>query len=151
MRRTALFLLIIFASLHAFSQNNSFHYIKFLHVGERIMRVPALNISTGNGEVPIDSAEVLNDTIPSVSVVTDQKSYGYLRSFLKYSSYKLVKNPGVLEFGTLKVISDNNRYFISGSSAVGYFKKMIKYLKSKKADPGLIQAIINNYPWVFNP
>jgi hypothetical protein len=141
MRKTALFVLVFFAAIHAYAQDTTFHYIKFLHVGERIMP----------GDVPLDSAELLNDTIPSVSIITDRQSYQTLRTFMKYSDYHLVRNPGMLEFGTLKMISDNNWYFIPGSSVSPYFKKMVKYLKKNKADPQLIQAIIDNYPWVFNP
>jgi len=151
MGKSAFFIFLFFVSSHAFGQNAEFHYVKFIHVGEQLLPVHALNVSCGNGDVPSDSAELVNDTLQSVSIVTDKDSYESLQSYLKYTDYKLAKDPGALGFGTFKMISDNNRYYIPGPSVTPYFKKMVKYLKKKKADPQLIQTIIDNYPWIFNP
>jgi hypothetical protein len=151
MRKAACLFSLVTFSIAAFAQDTTFHYIKFLHVGQQIMMVHPLNISCGQGVVPRDSAELVNDTLQSVSIVTDKKSYTDLRYFMRWSDYHLVRNPGILDFGTFKMIADNYRYYVPGSSVTDYFKKMIGYLKKKKDDPQLIQGIINNYPWVFNP
>ena len=151
MRKSTFFIFLFFVSIHAFGQKTDFHYVKFVHVGEQLLPVHALNVSYGEGDVPSDSAELVNDTLPVISIVTDKESYEYLQIYLKYTDYKLAKDPGALGFGTFKMISDNNRYYIPGPSVTPYFRKMVKYLKKKKADPQLIQTIIDNYPWIFNP
>ena len=151
MRKPAFFVFLFFVSTHIFGQNTEFHYVKFVHVGEQLLPVHALSVSYGDGNVPSDSAELVNDTLQAISIVTDKESYEYLQVYLKYTDYKLAKDPGALGFGTFKMISDNNRYYIPGPSVTPYFRKMVKYLKKKKADPQLIQTIIDNYPWIFNP
>ena len=151
MRKAAFLFFLTFVSIRAFAQDTTFHYIKFLHVGQQIMEVHPMYIVCGNGEVPLDSAELLNDTIKVTSIKTDWRSYNALRIYMKYSDYKIKREHDLLGFGTFKMINDNSRYYIPGPSVTIYFKKMVKYLKKKQADPQLIQGIIDNYPWVFNP
>jgi hypothetical protein len=148
-------LLLLFAALftvNAQAQNGEFHYIKLLHVGEHIMPVRTLNISVGDGHIRQDSAEMLNDTLKAVFVNTDEKSYKALSYYLYDANFKIrPMSAGKVEFGTFKIIEDGKRYYVPDVSVTKYFKKMVEYLKKKKADPQLVQAIIDNYQWVFNP
>lgn len=149
------FFLLFFATLIAINvqaQDGEFHYVKLLHVGEHIMPVRTLNISTGEGHIRQDSAELLNDTLKAVFVSTDEKSYKALSYYLYDANFKIRPiNTGKVEFGTFKIIEDGKRYYVPDVSVTKYFKKMIDYLKKRKADPQMVQAIIDNYPWVFNP
>ena len=146
--------LTLFAGLLAintYAQDGSFHYIKLLHVGEHIMPVRTLNISVGDGHIRQDSVEVLNDTLASVFISTDPKSYSALSHYLYEANFKIRPATGKVEFGTFKIIEDYKRYYVQDVSITKYLKTMVTYLKKKNADPLLIQAIIDNYPWVFNP
>ena len=148
------FFLTVFAGLFAINthaQDGSFHYIKLLHVGEQIMPVRTLNISTGDGHIRQDSAEVLNDTLRAVFVSTDEKSYKALSYYLYDANFKIRAAGSKVEFGTFKIIEDGKRYYVPDVSITKYLKTMVAYLKKKKADPQLVQAIIDNYQWVFNP
>ena len=113
--------------------------------------VGGMRISLYNA-VGQDSVEALNDTLKSVFISTDFKSYKILSSYLYEANFKI--RPmlgGKVEFGTFKIIEDNKRYYVPDVSITKYLKKMIEYLNKKKADPQLVQAITDNYPWVFNP
>src|SRR5580698_3007167 len=148
MRKPLLILTILFLAINTFGQTGSFHYIKFLHVGEQVMPVHPLNVIVGNGTAPTDPAEQLTDTAKTKSITTDEKSYGFLEDYIKDAGFKIVSTSGRLDFGTFKIIDDGARFYVPDVSVTDYLKKMIRYLKKKKADPQLIQAIWNNYPWI---
>lgn len=133
------------------AQDTAFHYIKLVQVGEHIMPVRTLNISMGNGIIHQDSVEVLNDTLKAVFVSTDPKSYKALSYYLYGARFKIRPTGGKVEFGTFKIIEDGKRFYVPDISITPFLKKMVAYLKKKQADPQLVQAIIDNYPWVFNP
>jgi hypothetical protein len=149
------FLLTVIAgllSINVYAQDGNFHYIKLLQVGERIMYVPTLNISTGDGSIRQDSVEALNDTLKAVFISTDSKSYKALSDYLYGANFKIrPATNGKVEFGTFKIIEDGKRFYVPDLSVTKYFKNMVVYLKKRKADPQLIQTITDNYPWVFNP
>jgi len=149
------FLLTVIAGIltvNVYAQDGSFHYIKFLHVGERIMPVRTLNISTGDGRIRQDSVEALNDTLKAVFISTDPKSYKTLSDYLYGVNFKIrPAASGKVEFGTFKIIEDGKRFYVPDVSVTKFFKKMLEYLKKRNADPQLIQTITDNYPWVFNP
>jgi len=152
MRHFFIFLFATLIAINARAQGSEFHYIKLLQVGEHIMQVRTLNISTGDGHIRQDSAEMLNDTLKAVFVSTDEKSYKALSYYLYDANFKIrPMSAGKVEFGTFKIIEDGKRYYVPDLSVTKYFKKMVEYLKKKKADPQLVQAILDNYPWVFNP
>jgi hypothetical protein len=141
-----------FLTINVYAQDGSFHYIKLLQVGERIMSVRTLNISTGDGRIRQDSVEALNDTLKAIFVSTDQKSYKLLSDYLYGANFKIRPAiTGKVEFGTFKVVEDGKRFYVPDVSVTKFFKKMVAELKKKNADPQLIQAITDNYPWVFNP
>jgi hypothetical protein len=151
MKKTILFISAIVLAFTACAQNGTLHYIKFVQVGEQIMPVHPLNISIGGGTVPRDSVELINDTLRAVSIVTDERSFNELSEFITYANFKIRRTGHKVEFGTFKVIADGRRFYVPDVSATKFFKKMVKTLKDKKADPQLISTIIDNYPWVFNP
>ncbi|BAU53603.1 hypothetical protein [Mucilaginibacter gotjawali] len=151
MIKQLLLITLVFLTLNVHGQTTDQHYIKFLHVGERILPVHTLNISTGTGEVPRDSVEIINDTLQVISYVTDEKSFNILADYIHDAHFHLSSRPGRLEFGTFKVIKDGKYYYLPDVSATDYFKKMIRLLKKKDTDPMLINAIIDNYQWIFNP
>jgi hypothetical protein len=151
MRNYLLLLAALFCTLTACGQNNSFHFIKFLHVGEQMMAVHTLNITTGEGAAPQDSIEQLNDTVKAISVTTDEKSYNAVSNYLKNADYRIVRTAGRLDFATFKIVNDGSRFYLPDISVTDYFKKMVKYLKKKNADPAMVKAIVDNYPWIFNP
>ena len=152
MRKSFLLIIACFLTTTVWAQDNNFHYIKLLHVGEHIMPVHTLNISTGDGHIRQDSAELLNDTLKAVFISTDEKSYKALSYYLYDANFKIRPMfAGKVEFGTFKIIEDGKRYYVPDVSVTKYFKKMVDYLKKKKVDPVLVQAIMDNYPWVFNP
>lgn len=136
---------------HSFAQSLVQHYIKFVHVGQRIESVRTLNITYEDGKVPRDTVEYLNDTLKSVNVLTDQQSFHALSRFLQKANYRLRRMSISLQFGTFKIICNGNRFYVPDISVTDYFQRMIDYLKKKKADPQLITAITDNYPWIFNP
>lgn len=146
-----LLLLAVFTVCFANAQDTAFHYVKLVHVGEHIMPVRTLNISVGNGTIQQDSVEALNDTLQSVFVSTDIKSYKILSNYLDNARFRIKPAGGRIEFGTFKIIADGKRYYVPDISITPYLKKMIAYLKKKNADAQLVQSIIDNYPWVFNP
>jgi len=127
------------------------HYIKFLHVGEKILPVHTLNISFGDADVPRDSLEIINDTLQVISYVTNEKSFRIIADYIHDANFHLSGSPGKLEFGTFKIIRDGKYYYLPDVSVTRYFKKMVKYLKKNNSDPLLISAIVDNYPWIFNP
>jgi hypothetical protein len=151
MRKMLPLFIATFMAFTALGQGAAFHYIKFLHVGERIMPVHTLNITSGDGVAPTDSTEIINDTLKVISVATDEASFKILDNYVKNANFRIVMNRGLLNFGTFKIIRDGNRFYLPDFSVTKYFKKMVATLKSKKADPALIQAIEDNYPWIFNP
>lgn len=145
-------LFAVFLSAGSFAQDDGFHYVKLLQVGEHIMQVRTLNISTGEGKIRQDSVEVLNDTLKAVFVSTDAKSYQALSDYLYDANFKIrPMSRGKVEFGTFKIIEDGKRFYVPDVGVTKFFKKMVEYLKKKKADQQLVQSIIDNYPWVFNP
>jgi hypothetical protein len=150
MRKPLLLVIAILFMLRAHAQNPGLHYIKFVHVGERIMPVHALNICLG-GTVPRDSTELLQDTLSVVTLVTDEPSYKVLEKYVADENFKFGKHPGRLEFGTFKIINEGKRFYLPDAGVTSFFKKMVKQLQLKKVDPLLIEAIVNNYPWIFNP
>ena len=152
MRYCVLVFFVCLFSFAAYGQDSDFHYIKLLQVGEHIMPVRTLNISTGNGVIRQDSVELLNDTVKAVFFRTDAKSYKMLSDYLYGINFKIRPiSSGKVEFGTFKVIEDGKRFYVPDLSVTKFFKKMVDYLKKRKADPQLVQAITDNYPWVFNP
>jgi len=142
---------ILFLTLIARGQNADQHYIKFLHVGERILPVHTLNISFGYDDVPRDSVEIINDTLRVVSIVTDSVSYNTISDYVHHAKFRLSKSAGKLEFGTFKIIRDGKYYYVPDVSCTDYFKKLVKRLQKSHADPLLIKAIMDNYTWIFTP
>ncbi|WP_295676067.1 hypothetical protein [uncultured Mucilaginibacter sp.] len=151
MIKQLLLIAFVFLTLSVHGQTTDPHYIKFLHVGERILNVHTLNISYGTGEVPRDSVEIINDTLQVISCVTDEKSFNTIADYIHDAKFHLSNKPGRLEFGTFKVIKDGRYFYLPDVSVTSYFKKMILFLKKKNSDPMLISAIVDNYPWIFNP
>ena len=151
MLKSFLLIIVLFFTLNSYGQNTVFHYIRFFHVGEKIQPVNTLNISYQNGRIHRDSDEKVIDTLPMKSVVTDEKSYDDVLSYIKTANFKLGQSAGKLYFGTFKVIAEGKYFYLPGNSVTSYFKKLVTYLKKKKSDPELIQAIVDNYPWIFNP
>ena len=142
---------ILFLALIAHGQTPALRYIKFFHIGENLVPVHTLNISFEDGEVPKDSDERVIDTLPPKSIVTDKRSYSNVLNYVKKTNFQIGKDAGKLYFGTFKIIAAEKYYYLPGNSVTAYFKKMVLYLKKNKSDPQLIQAIIDNYPWIFNP
>ncbi len=151
MRTPLLLVIVFFCAMNSYGQNTTLHYIKFFHIGENLVPVPTLNISFEDGEVPKDSDERVIDTLPAKSIVTDERSYNNVLSYIKKTNFQIGKDAGKLYFGTFKIIAAENYYYLPGNSVTVYFKNMARYLKKNKSDPQLIQAIIDNYPWIFNP
>ena len=151
MRKPLLLIIILFLTLDGYGQNTVSHYIKFFHVGEKIMPVHTLNISYQDGDVPKDTAEVLLDTLRSKLIVTDEATYNTILYYIKNTDFHFGKNPGVLSFGTFKITEEGKYYYLPDFSCTAFFKNMVLYLKKKKSDPQAIQAITDNYPWIFNP
>ena len=152
MRFFLLTVIAAFLTINVYAQDGGFHYIKLLHVGEQIMPVHALNISTGDGSIRQDSVEALNDTLKAVFISTDQKSYKILSDYLYEANFKIrAVTTGKVEFGTFKIIEDGKRFYVPDVGVTKFFKQMVAFLKKKNADPQLIQTITDNYPWVFNP
>ena len=151
MRAPFLITSILFLALITHGQTPALHYIKFFHIGENLLPVHTLNISFEDGEVPKDSDEVVIDTLPAKSIVTDEKSYNDVLTYVKKTNFQIGKDAGKLYFGTFKIITAEKYYYLPGNSVTAYFKKLVLYLKKNKSDPNVIQAIIDNYPWIFNP
>jgi hypothetical protein len=153
MRNPFLFIALLVISLNSFGQKSEQRFIKFFHVGEQIQPVYTLNISYSNAGVPKDPDERVLDTLPAKSIVTDEKSYDAVLSYIKHTNFKLgpSENAGKLYFGTFKVIYEGRYFYLPGNSVTKYFKDMVAYLKKKKTDPNLTQEIVDNYPWIFNP
>jgi hypothetical protein len=151
MKKLLFLSVLLFFGMHSIAQSLVQHYIKFVHVGQRIESVRTLNITYEDGKVPRDSVEYLNDTLKSVNVLTDQQSFHDLSRFLDKANYKMRRMSISLQFGTFKIITDGRRFYVPDISVTDYFERMIGYLKKKKADPQLITAITDNYPWIFNP
>jgi hypothetical protein len=151
MIKKLLLITLVFFSLRVSAQTKNQPYIKFLHVGERILPVHTLNIVFSPGDVPTDPIEIINDTLEVISYVTDERSFNNVAEYIHKANFHLSSNPGKLEFGTFKVIRDGTYYYLPDESVTKYFKNMIRFLKNKEADPTLIKTIINNYPWIFNP
>jgi hypothetical protein len=151
MRKPLLLFIALLLTLHTYGQNGNFHYIKFVHVGEQIMPVHTLNISTGDGIVPPDSAEMLIDTLKVISIAADAQSYKALSAYLYWANFRMRPVPEKIDFGTFKIIEDGKRFYVPDVSVTKFFEKMVAYLKKKKADPQLIQAIKDNYTWIFYP
>jgi hypothetical protein len=151
MRNPLLLVIILFFSLNGYGQNTRLHYIKFIHVGEKLLPVHTLTVSFEDGDIPKDSVEVLLDTLSVNNVTTDEDAFYTLLHYVKSANFQLGKAAGILDFGTFKIIHDGTYFYLPGNSVTRYFKKMVLLLKRKKSDPRLIQAIIDNYPWIFNP
>ncbi|HEY8783699.1 MAG TPA: hypothetical protein VIM16_18875 [Mucilaginibacter sp.] len=151
MRKQILLIIILFLALYSYGQNAELHYVKFLHVGENIQPVRTLNITYQEGNVPRDAVEAVADTLRAKSVVTDEKSFNAVVRYIKKTNFKLGRDAGKLYFGTFKIIEDGKYYYLPGMSITVYFKNLVLYLKKKKCDPQLISAIVDNYPWIFNP
>jgi hypothetical protein len=151
MRNPLLFIVVVFLSISAYGQAPRQHYIKFLHVGEKIQPVNTINISYQDVTIPRDSIEQAIDSLPVKSIVTDRESYNAVRSYIKKATFKMGRSPGQLYFGTFKITDEGKYFYLPGNSVTAYFKNMVLYLKKKKSDPQLIHTIIDNYPWIFNP
>jgi hypothetical protein len=151
MRKPLLSILLIFFAINTFAQNTVTHYIKFFHVGEKILPVHTLNISYIDGYVPRDTDEVILDTLRSVSILTDEATYNSILAYIQKTNFHFSKTPGQLSFGTFKILGEGKYYYLPDLSCTDYFKKLVVYLKKKKSDPQAIQGIIDNYPWIFNP
>ena len=151
MRNTSLFILSLFFAINTFAQKKVTHYIKFFHVGEKILPVHTLNISYIDGNVPRDTDEVILDTLHSVSILTDEATYNSILAYIQKANFHFSKTPGQLSFGTFKIFGEGRCYYLPDLSCTDYFKKLIVYLRKKKSDPQAIQGIIDNYPWIFNP
>jgi hypothetical protein len=152
MRNPLLIVLLLLAS-NGFGQSSGQHFIKFFHVGQQIQPVYTLNISPSNAGVPKDPDERVIDTLPAKSIVTDEKSYNNILSYIKHTNFRLgtKESAGKLYFGTFKVIYEGKYFYLPGNSVTKYFKDMVTYLKKKESDPNLTREIVDNYPWIFNP
>jgi hypothetical protein len=151
MRNPFLIIIILFSALNSYGQNSGIHYIKFLHVGEKILPVHTLNISYQDGEVPKDKDEILLDTMAVRSIMTNEESFKNMLNYINKTTFQLGRSPGILSFGTFKIIVDGKYYYLPGLSCTAYFKNLVSVLKKKKSDPKAIQGIVDNYPCVFNP
>ena len=151
MRKPFLFIPILFFAINAFAQNRVSHYIKFFHVGEKILPVHTLNITYIDGNVPRDTDEVILDTLHSVSVLTDEATYNSILTYIQKTNFHFSKTPGQLLFGTFKIFGEGKYYYLPDLSCTDYFKKLVVYLRKRKSDLQAIQGIIDNYPWIFNP
>jgi hypothetical protein len=151
MRKPLLLITILFLALYGYGQNSGLHYIKFLHVGEKIEPVYTINISYQDVAVPKDSVERVIDSLPAKSIVTDEKSYNTVLAYIKRTNFKLGKNAGKLYFGTFKIIAEGRYFYLPGNSVTAYFQNMVLDLKKKQTDPQVIHTIVDNYPWIFNP
>jgi hypothetical protein len=74
-----------------------------------------------------------------------------MSSYLEHANFKLKRTGHKIEFGTFKIIADGKRFYLPDNSVTGFFKKMVRYLKEREADPQLVSAITDNYPWIFSP
>jgi hypothetical protein len=151
MRKCLLLITVLFLTLNSYGQNSTIHYIKFLHVGEKIQPVYNLSITYQDENIPRDSVEALTDTSHAKSLITDKKSFNVVFNYIKKTNFKFGRSPGKLNFGTFKVIEDGKYYYLSDYSCTDYFKNLVLDLKRKKSDPEVIRAIVENYPWIFNP
>lgn len=151
MKNRLLLIVLLFITLNGFGQDKAVHFIKFLHVGEKIQPVYTLNISYQNGEIPKDSAEIVSDTSHVVSILTDVTTFNTIANYIKEANFHLSPNPGKLYFGTFKIMVDGSRYYLPDLSCTAYFKKLVKVLKKAGNDPEAIKQIVDNYPWIFNP
>jgi hypothetical protein len=150
-RNPLLFVIFLLLAMNSRGQNTPLHYIKFFHIGENLVPVHTLNISFEDGEVPKDSDERVIDTLPPKSIVTDERSYDHVLTYVKKTNFQIGKDAGKLYFGTFKIIADGKYYYLPGNSVTAYFKNMVSYLKRNKCDPLVIEAMVENYPWIFNP
>jgi hypothetical protein len=151
MRKAFFLITALFLAIATTYGQTATHYVKFFHVGEKVMPVNTLNITYQDGDVPRDPAQKVIDTLKSRQITTDERTYDILLSYVKHSNYKLGTSPGKLNFGTFKIIFEGSRYYVPGRSCTAYFKDMVAYLKKRKCDPEAIQGITDNYPWIFNP
>jgi len=151
MRNPLLLIVVLFISISVYGQGPRPHYIKFLHVGEKIQPVNTINISYQDIVIPRDSIERVIDSLPAKSIITDQESYNAVLSYINRTTFKMGKSAGQLYFGTFKITDEGKYFYLPGNSVTAYFKNMVLYLKKKKSDPHLISAIVDNYPWIFNP
>jgi hypothetical protein len=101
MSKRLFFIFFVAMASCARAQNTGLHYIKFVHVGEQILPVHPMNISFGEGAIPRDSVELLNDTLHPISVVTDYKSFAAMSSYLEHANFKLKRTGHKIEFGTI--------------------------------------------------
>jgi hypothetical protein len=150
MRKQILLIIILFLTLHSYGQTPELHYIKFLHVGEKVEPVYTLNISFQNGNIPKDKDEAVLDTLHIRSIVTDEKSYYTILSYIKKTNFKYFRTTPRLDFGTLKIIDDGKYFYLPSYNTAIYLKNLVVYLKRKKSDIQVINAITENYPLVFN-
>src|SRR5580692_7567322 len=109
MRNPILLILLLFVKLNGFGQDKGVHYIKFLHVGEKIQPVYTVYISYQNGDIPKDSAEIVADTSHVVSILTDVTTFNRIANYIKEANFHLSPNPGKLDFGTFKIVVDGKR------------------------------------------
>jgi hypothetical protein len=151
MRNSIFSTIILLLALNSFGQNTGMHYIKFWHVGEQLLPVHTLNISYQDSVIPLNKDEAVLDSLPKRSVVTDEGSFKIISRYIGKNNFHLAGDPGVLSFGTFKIIIDGKYYYLPGLSCTAYFKNMVLDLKKRKGDQQLIRAIIDNYPWIFNP
>ncbi|MFI5138168.1 MAG: hypothetical protein ACHQIM_10090 [Sphingobacteriales bacterium] len=151
MRNPILSITMLLLTLNSYGQNTGIHYIKFWHVGEQLLPVHTLSISYQDSIIPINKDEAVLDSLPKISVVTDEGSFKIISGYIGKNNFRLAGDPGVLSFGTFKIIIDGKYYYLPGLSCTAYFKNMVHDLKKRKGDQQVIQAIIDNYPWIFNP
>ncbi len=151
MRKLLLLIGFVFFAINGYSQDIGLHYIKFLHIGEKLVPVRTLSVSYLSGDIQRDSTEMAIDSLPVKAVVTDEASYRDLLHYIKKANFKIGGRHGKLEFGTFKITDEGQYFFLPDFSVTAYFKNMILYLRKKNSDPQLIDAIINNYSWIFNP
>jgi len=151
MRNPILSIIILLLALNSYGQNAGMHYIKFWHVGEQILPVHTIYIRYQDGVAPLDKDEVVLDSLPDKAILTDEGSFKIISRYIGKNNFQLASDPGMLSFGTFKIIIDGKYYYLPGLSCTAYFKNMVIDLKKRKGDQQVIQAIIDNYPWIFNP
>ncbi len=152
MRNPFLLAILLVITISAAGQTTVSHYVKFFHVGQKVLPVYTLNVCYEQGDIPRDSIEATLDTLKPKTIVTDKATYDALADYVKNAHFHLSKkDAGILNFGTFRITQDGQHYYVPDKSCTDYFKNMITYLRKKKGDKDTIQGIIDNYQWIFNP
>jgi hypothetical protein len=134
------------------------NYIEFVHIGMEEKPVLPLIVSTTPVNTPLSKMEIhilkegygakkitnKEKAIFQTAVVVDERTYLLFKNYIDTSSLVSLRNEMSTEYASFKIIEEGKLKYLNSVNSWTFFAQVGKYLKLKKCDGHLINALYFN-------